>query len=678
MAWYGNLYRRYLCDMHINDWDDSFLSQFSPEEYVKNLKLARINYAMLYFQSHVGLCYYPTKVGSMHRALAGREHIMRDTVDLCHQNGIKVIGYYSINYNTVEHDNHPDWRMRMANGKSRREGGASDINGQVTPNSFLQARYGLCCPNNRGYRQFVYDQIAEMVEYFDCDALFFDMHFWPHTCYCASCKARWAKEQGGKMPVQPELGSKEHLRLMEAKYAWMGEWAQAIRERVRQLRPNMPVEFNYASGIAGDSDNGCGDEVAQASDYAGGDLYGGMLEHSFTCKFYLNATRNQPFEYMFSRCKPGLKMHTLTKTLDEMKTAVALTAAHHGATLVIDAIDPVGTMDERVYRRIGDMFDFEIPYEPYFKGRLIQDMAIYYGIRSKFVTQEEPYSSKTCAVGAADALIRAHIPFGVTGSYHDLSGKLLIAPALSEMEAADHDRLVDYVEKGGVLYLSGGKDRTLVERLTGGRIRDYTHVRQVYLAPKERTQAIFGWFNEKYPLPFEGNAPILEGMDMPDVAATLALPYTRVDETRFASIHCDPPGVKTSYPGIVIKTVGKGKVIWSAVPLEGVAMEEYRQIFTGLLMLGWDGSEFSFQTDAPENVECTLFQDENKIYVSAIALSSEAIALPAFTMRVKAEKAPKRVTLLKENQPVSHSYENGWIIVSARPLHIFDMYEIEM
>lgn len=34
--WYKNNFRRHLCDMHIDDWDDAFLSEFSPDEYVEN------------------------------------------------------------------------------------------------------------------------------------------------------------------------------------------------------------------------------------------------------------------------------------------------------------------------------------------------------------------------------------------------------------------------------------------------------------------------------------------------------------------------------------------------------------------------------------------------------------------------------------------------------------------
>ena len=119
--WYQTAYRRHLCDLHIDDWDPSFLSAFDPEVYVENLRRARVQSAMLYFQSHVGLCYYPTRVGKMHGGLAGREDIMRRLVELCRESGIAVTGYYSLIYNTLEHDRHPSWRMLDVQGYSHRE-----------------------------------------------------------------------------------------------------------------------------------------------------------------------------------------------------------------------------------------------------------------------------------------------------------------------------------------------------------------------------------------------------------------------------------------------------------------------------------------------------------------------------------------------------------------------------
>lgn len=97
--WYKKAWRRHLCDMHIDDWSPEFLSQFDPKVYVENLKRAKVQSAMLYFQSHVGLCHFPTKVGKMHHAFQGKEDMMKQVVDLCHEAGIAVIGYYSVLYN---------------------------------------------------------------------------------------------------------------------------------------------------------------------------------------------------------------------------------------------------------------------------------------------------------------------------------------------------------------------------------------------------------------------------------------------------------------------------------------------------------------------------------------------------------------------------------------------------
>ena len=198
--WYKTSFRRHLCDMHIDDWNEEFLSEFSPEEYVENLETAKIQNAMLYFQSHVGLCYFPTKSGKMHRGFIGKEDAMQRLERLCHKEGISVTGYYSLIYNNVEHDRHPEWRMVDENGCSKRETGYGTSNDFAGTNSVH--RYGFCCPNNMEYRSFLEKQIKEMNEFFEVDGMFYDMLFWPHMCYCDSCKKRWADEVGGEIPKE--------------------------------------------------------------------------------------------------------------------------------------------------------------------------------------------------------------------------------------------------------------------------------------------------------------------------------------------------------------------------------------------------------------------------------------------------------------------------------------------
>ena len=72
--WYEGIYRRQLTDMHINDTDERFLSRFDADEYYKNLVRAKIQSPMIYLQSHIGLCNYPTKSARAHRKFTGGEN----------------------------------------------------------------------------------------------------------------------------------------------------------------------------------------------------------------------------------------------------------------------------------------------------------------------------------------------------------------------------------------------------------------------------------------------------------------------------------------------------------------------------------------------------------------------------------------------------------------------------
>ena len=379
---------------------------------------------------------------------------------------------------------------------------------------------------------------------------------------------------------------------------------------------------------------------------------------------------------MFSRCKPGLGMHTLTKSPDEMKTALASTMQHHGATLVIDAIDPVGTMDSRVYDQVGELFSFQERYEPYFTGEMVEEVGLYYGLRSR--PQTTGISSLSCCTCAAKTLIRSHIPFGVTGSFHTLEAyKIIAAPVLSEMEDKDNDRLVDYVRNGGTLYLSGCGNAALVEALTGNRFVQMTEEKTLYLAPQAEFESVFCGFNARYPLPFEQAAPVVTPGNV-RVIATLTFPYTKPNEIRYASIHSDPPGVPTGSPMLVIRPYGKGTVIWSAACLEGVAMDEYRDIFLGLLLKVRGDMPFSLHSNAPASVEFTLFESEGEKLVTAVHMCNDAAVptLPGFEVRVRTEKQPCEVLLLPERTPVPFAYENGETVFHARNLHIWDMYQI--
>ena len=201
----------------------------------------------------------------------------------------------------------------------------------------------------------------------------------------------------------------------------------------------------------------------------------------------------------------------------------------------------------------------------------------------------------------------------------------------------------------------------------GGELAGYTPENKIYIAPKKRHESKFLGFNAAYPLFVDAaSAPIVKGVDPKSVVATITLPYTPPNANTFASIHSDPPGRATKMPAVVIRNYGKGKVIWIALPIEGIEVEDYGDILLSLLM--GRKRDFAVRTDAPEDVEVTLFRDGDEILVGAVHLSDRVRerTVPAFRLSVKCEREPKSVRLLPDGAPVKFSYKKGYVTLRAK------------
>lgn len=674
IMWYENNYRRHLCDMHIDDWNDEFLSQFSPEEYFDNLKIANVTSAMLYAQSHAGLCYYPTENGKIHNAFIGREDMMKQLVDMCRKDGIAVTIYYSFIFNSWAANTHPEWRIVSPAAVEKRAIGETFSSADVS-------RYGTCCPNNKEYIKFTLDQVDEICDYFDFDGMFFDMLFWPDLCHCSECQQRFKDETGYDLPTKEDYNDPVWLLHMQKRREWIGGFAQMLADRVKSHVPTASVEHNVAYAALPDAKKGLAEDVLNASDYAGGDIASSIYHQSYTCKFYRNITKNQPFEFMPSRCEPNLSMHTIPKSEDRLLSQVFLSSAHHGATLMIDAIDPVGTLDRRFYERLGKVFERTQPYEKYFSGEMIEDIGIYYTLRSKFNAHGEVHTNNSACVNTTATMIKKNITCGITGGYHDISDyKILVASCLTEEDKYDYERIIEYVGNGGCLYISGGDCHGLIKEFFGGKIVGRTRERVVYIAPKPNSElsTAFGWFNEKYPLHFNGTAPIAEGISDESVIATLTLPYTLQGTSAYASIHSDPPGIRTTHPAMAYTTYGKGKVLWSALPIEAIETPYHLgDIFVELLQTAFNLNR-TVTSDAPEDVEVIAFRDENCVTISSVQYCTGAVArhIEPFTVTVTSEIPPKQLLQLPDETNCDFEYVDGRIRYTVDNLNIFDMKKI--
>lgn len=616
--WYKKSYRRNLVDMHIEDWNPEFLSKFSPEMYVEMMKIAKVQSAMVYANSHVGYCYWPTKTGHMHRGIRGRD-VFGEIGALCRKEGLDFIAYYSLIFNNWAYENNPEWRLVDVEGKSSRE---------KKTGTLITGRYGLCCPNT-GYREFVKVQIGELCGSYEFDGIFFDMTFWSGICYCPACKKRYESETGKNIPEVVDWIDPLWLQFQRKREEWMGEFASFATKLVKDAKPKVPVVHNSSPPTTLSWFFGAEYGVLDACDYLGADFYGDSMQQSFICKFFYNITKKMPFEYYTSRCDPNLNDdHVSMKSRETLMLHNYMTLAHGGAFLFIDAVDPDGSLNPEVYRIMGEIFGESEQIEPYLGGRLLCDAALYYSLGSKMdrdescgspamVNMKMPHMD--ALLGATEILKENHIPFTVIGrsNLSDLASyRVLILPDTAVLTKEETEAFRNYVENGGHIYASGCKVLDHLSDVFGIEMKDEIKERVTFIAPTEIGKRLMPGLDEKYPLTIPTHQAVVEAKSDSEVLATVTLPYSNPDEFGiFASIHSNPPGIATNHPAIVYGSFGKGKTIWTAAPIEAVRRVPHKKVFKSLIMELAENT-FTFEADAPSQVEVLVsHQKEKKRFV---------------------------------------------------------------
>lgn len=677
--WYAKSYRRILADMHIEDWDERFLSQLNPLGYVELLKKSKAKSAMVYANSHVGYCYWPTKTGRMHRGIKGRD-VLGEIIGLCHREGMEVTVYYSLLYNNWAYEQHPEWRIVDVEGKTSRE------------KPGRSGRYGVCCPNSPGYRSFVQGQIEELCQSYSFEGIFFDMTFWLGVCYCANCRRRYREETGKDPPMIIDWDDPSWVRFQTKREEWLAEFAAFATSTVKRHKPETAVEHQSSTTVAPWT-YGASHLLADHCDYVAGDFYGDALQQSFICKLFYNLTPNMPFEFHTSICYPGLADHTTTKPRELLERRVFLTLAHNGAFLMIDAVDPVGTFDEGRYSMIGEIYKEVSGYEKYLGGQLCQDIAVYFSFDSKMDfaykgRKPEEWGVKLphleAALGAAQALRTNHIPFGIITrkNLKDLAHyRVVILPNVLRLSDEEADAVREYVAVGGSVYASKFTLKSKLREMLNANFMGETAEKFTYVAPTSEGKWLLPGITEEHPLSIPDSQVKAGFSSKEGVMATITLPYTDPeDPSKFASIHSNPPGPRTEQPALVLQKYGRGRVIWSSASIEANAVQslKHRTVFANIIR-SLVQEPLSFEASAPGCVEIIQFhKPEEKAYVISLVNSQSDVGEPSIPvhdipMKVKVRGKALKTILCPEETPIPFTQDGDFVNLTVPILHTYCM-----
>jgi len=687
--WNGKSLRRILIDTQIPDWDPAFLANYDVEAAFDACISAGADSVMVYFQSHTGLCNWPTVSGKQHATFEGRD-LVAETLACAQQREMPVCAYYSVNFNNQAWIEHPEWRLKPA--------GAGMIGGGL----LVRERYGICCFNHPDYRQFVETQINEILTGYGVEALFYDMVWWMGVCLCDSCRDRLRREESIEIPETIDWLEPDWCRFQTARERWLTEFAHELRDIARRLSPAISVYHNFALAMMNWT-RGVSFDSAAAHDFLGGDFYGGRDEQLVISRLMLNLSESRPVEFM-TTVTENLAEHESLKSPESLTQTSLASTATASAMLMICGIDPDGGLNKAAFDHIEQAFTARKPWEEELGGEPIEQIAVYFSDVSKMsfaenglpieASQERPpveYPHFTAVRGACKKLQRAHLPFGVITRKQlgDLQRyPVIVLPDVLRMSQEETEAFRTYVENGGCLYASRYTSLTdtqgrrhddfMLSDLFGCRFEALETGRMVYLDPKDELckLAILPQRFLCQGIDTNDNMGLIRLRSLSDespveVLATLNIPYGHpalgsVEGRDWSSIHSSPPWTDTGIPVLVHNRVGQGRVIYSAADIESGDGAAHERLFITLLRELLP-CEPAFEVEAHPCVWVTAF-DQPERSRQVVSLLNYADELPLTSGQARVRMSPPKgcrftgLVKLPDNIPVQAQIDANGVL----------------
>ncbi len=676
--WFQKSYRRLLVDMHIPDWNEDFLKNFSPDNYAEMMKLANIDTAEIYAGNCLGLCFWPTNIGVRHKALEryGRD-IFGETIDACKRRGIEVQIYINVWCRAI-YDLHPEWRIEMFDGRTtcEQEG----------------CRYGLCC-HNTGYKDYFLALVDELNSMYEGVGFWIDMIGNFHVCYCHTCQKRFRDETGfDRIPRIADWNDPAWRAFDKCRARWLTDFAKDIRATIVNRRPDATVTFQSAPIKYGRGFGTCIDYL-HTGDFLAGDFTGDKIEQSVITKLFTELSPNRPMEFMTPRCET-LSYHTSERPLANLKMRAYSAIANQCSFTLIDAIDPAGTLDKRFYLHANEINTAYSKFQKYLspESKSCSDIGIYYSYESTRDPELKPLDIMSFQRTPSETfreinatLQNAHCTFRFVTAKDVAEVPVVFMSDCSVIHPEEAQAIRDYVANGGTLIATY---RTSLFSPDDGKLDDFqladvfgvhaigkTDCSLSYIKPVDDT--ILAGVTSEYPIMIDSDQMIVSTEADAEVLAHITLPIShRLEIHHFGSAISNPPLVETDHPSIVVHNYGKGKVIYIAGKIEAERFQCHKEALVSIIDRAL--KERHVITKAPKCVEVTLYQQEeqNRLVLSATNLPAELPPLPihGVTFEVKVPATVKSVTLGPDDTPVPFTQWDGHISFHIERLEEFALF----
>lgn len=398
---------------------------FDKKRFQDALITANTESITVFAKCHHGLCYYPTKVGTIHPHL--NFDLLGEMIDAAHEVGVKAPVYITAGRSELDAENHSDWVTVLPDGKFELD----KFDPSVSPDRPRPecSWHCMCLNDGGGYAEHIYALTEEICKrYKKLDGLFYDiLNPGSLICCCVSCKK--GMEQMGLDP-NSEADARKYYIIKHC------DFQQKCVDILHRYHPDATIFFN-----SGGADSGKPWNHKYQSHFELEDLptaWGGYNKMPMRAKFFSKSGKT----YI------GMtgKFHTNWGEFGGFKTKEALlaeacTMALYGAGCSVgDQLHPDGEADAQTCKNIGYAFKYLEKIEQFcFDGKPTAKLGIFLA------------DDYRCSLGIIYILLEKQLDFEIIQDGDISPYECIVVPGKSREADKYVKKISEFTHKGGKL-----------------------------------------------------------------------------------------------------------------------------------------------------------------------------------------------------------------------------------
>jgi len=160
-------FRQVHLDFHTSEHIANVGSRFDPEKFADTLVSAKVNSINCFARCHHGWMYYESKQFSERIHPTLERDLLREQIQACHERGIRVPVYVTVEWDHFTAMRHPEWVAVRADG-----GVESGFGTSISP---YEPGFYRALLVNSPYRDFLKAHVRELLDLLDVDGFWFDI-----------------------------------------------------------------------------------------------------------------------------------------------------------------------------------------------------------------------------------------------------------------------------------------------------------------------------------------------------------------------------------------------------------------------------------------------------------------------------------------------------------------------